>query len=68
MEETQHSRITDTIAWFRHKLQMPTPSSTDLILAGLNDITHALQNPSAGSPLAPRSDSHVQALKDLTTS
>jgi hypothetical protein len=44
---------------------MPLASSNDLILAGLHDITQALQHPSPGSPLAPLTDSHVAALQQL---
>jgi hypothetical protein len=46
---------------------MPLASSTDLILAGINDIVHALNHPSPGSPLAPLTDSQVAALRQLTT-
>ena len=63
---TRNIRICDTVAWFPTKVTMPLASSTDLILAGIQDIVHALKNPSHGSPLAPRTDSQVQALMDLT--
>jgi hypothetical protein len=46
---------------------MPLASSTDLVMAGIQDIIQALQNPTANSPLAPRTDSQVQALQDLTS-
>ena len=46
---------------------MPLASSTDLVIAGLHDIVHALNHPSANSPLAPSTDSQVQALLDLTS-
>jgi hypothetical protein len=46
---------------------MPFASSTDLVMASIQDIIQALQNPTANSPLAPRTDSQVQALQDLTS-
>jgi hypothetical protein len=46
---------------------MPLASSTDLILAGITDILHALNHPSPSSPLPPLTDSHVAALRQLTT-
>ena len=45
---------------------MPLASSNDLILAGVHDIVHALRNPSPGSALAPLTDSHHEALQQLT--
>jgi len=42
-------------------------SSTDCILARINNIVHALQFPSPNLPLAPFCDSQVQALKQLMT-
>jgi hypothetical protein len=65
--ETRASRNCDTLPWFPTKVTMPLASSTDLILAGINDIVNALNNPSPGSPLAPLSDSHVAKLQQLTT-
>jgi hypothetical protein len=41
---------------------MPLASSTNLILAGINNIINVLNNPSPGSPSAPLSDSHVAKL------
>jgi hypothetical protein len=46
---------------------MSLASSTDLVMAGIQDIIQALQNPTTNSPLAPCTDSHVQALQDLTS-
>jgi hypothetical protein len=65
--ETRSVRICDTISWFPTKVTMPLASSTDLILAGIKDILHALHNPSPGSALAPLTDSHTAALHQLTT-
>jgi hypothetical protein len=65
--DTRHERICDTILWFPTKVTMPLASSTDLVMAGIQDIIQALQNPTANSPLAPRTDSQVQALQDLTS-
>ena len=63
--ETRAKRICDTITWFPTKVTMPHSSSTDLILASLQDIAKALKNPAARSPLAPRSDSQTTALQTL---
>jgi len=41
--------------------------SIDLLLAGITDVTTALQNPSANSPLALLSDSQSAALQQLMT-
>jgi hypothetical protein len=65
--ETRGERICETISWFPTKVTMPLASSTDLILAGIQDIVRALHNPTQGSPIAPLTDSHVQALQQLTT-
>ena len=50
---TRTIRICDTVAWFPTKVTMPSASSTDLVLAGIQDIVNALKKPSQGSPLAP---------------
>jgi hypothetical protein len=67
--ETRASHNCNTLSWFPTKVTtMPLASSTDLILAGINDIVNALNNnPSPGSPLAPLIDSHVAKLQQLTT-
>jgi hypothetical protein len=64
--DTRAERICDTLSWFPTKVTMPIASSNDLILAGIQDIVSALQNPSPGSALAPLTDSHVEALLTLT--
>ena len=46
---------------------MPIASSNDLILAGIQDILQALKNPSPKSPIASLTDSHHNALTQLTT-
>jgi hypothetical protein len=65
--ETRTERICDTVSWFPKKVTMPIASSNQLILAGIQDILHALQHPSPGSPLSPLTDSHVHSLRQLTT-
>ncbi|KAI2496471.1 hypothetical protein MHU86_18012 [Fragilaria crotonensis] len=67
MWDTRATRVCDTLAWFPTKCPMPLASSTDLILAGIRDILHALRNPTPGSPLAPLTDSHYDALTQLTS-
>jgi len=47
------------------KVPMPTASSIDLVVAGIQGITNALQNPLANSPLAPLNDSQGTALQQL---
>jgi hypothetical protein len=64
---TQSERVADTLAWFPTRIQMPTISSADLLLAATKDLITALQNPSPGSPLAPTTDSQTAALKQLLT-
>jgi hypothetical protein len=63
--ETRALRIIDTLTWFPSKVKLPNSSSTDIILSCLQDILHALNNPSPKSPLAPRTDTQTQALHDL---
>ena len=63
--ETRRERDTDTLSWFPHGVRMPTPSATDRISAGINDIATALQHPTPGSPLSPLTTSQVAALQDL---
>ncbi|KAI2502091.1 Reverse transcriptase (RNA-dependent DNA polymerase) [Fragilaria crotonensis] len=65
--ETRATRICDTLTWFPTKTTMPLASFNDLILAGIHDILHALCHPSPGSPLAPLTDSHHEALLQLTS-
>jgi hypothetical protein len=66
MWDIRATRICDTLAWFPTKVQMPLASFNDLILSGIHDIVHALRHPSAGAPLAPLTDSHVNAITTLT--
>jgi hypothetical protein len=51
--DTKRELICDTLKWFPTKVTMPLALSMDLVMAGVQDIVHALQNPSANSPLAP---------------
>ena len=64
--DTRATCICDTLTWFPTKTTMPLASSNDLIIAGIKDIVHALNNPSPGLPPAPLTDSHHNALTDLT--
>jgi hypothetical protein len=65
--ETRDVRVCDTVTWFPTKVVMPKSSSTDMILASLRDIAHALQNLEPHSPLIPQSNSHKSALEQLIT-
>jgi hypothetical protein len=51
--DTQQTRITDTLSWFPSKVTVPLASSTDLVIAGINNIIQALTHPSTNSPLSP---------------
>jgi hypothetical protein len=65
--ETRAKQICDAVSWFPTKVTMPLASSNDLILASLADLTHAIANPSASSPLAPLTVSHVATLQLIQT-
>ena len=65
--DTRATRICDTLTWFPTKVAMPLALSNDLILAGIQDIIQALRNPSPKSPIAQLTDSHHDALSQLTT-
>jgi hypothetical protein len=65
--DTRAVRICDTLTWYPTKVRMPASSTTDTILACLQDIAYALQNPSPASALAPRTDTQSKALIDLIT-
>ena len=58
--------ICNTVSWFPTKVMMLLTSSNDLILTSICNIMAALHNPLPGSPLAPLTESHVTALKQLT--
>ena len=60
------SRICDTLTWLPTKLTLPVASSDDRILAGIQTIVQALQQPAPASPLAPLPATHHDALLRLT--
>jgi Reverse transcriptase (RNA-dependent DNA polymerase) len=62
---TKAERVCDTISWFPTKVQIPTASSADTIQACLEQIVVCLRNPAAGSPLAPLTNTHVEALQTI---
>jgi hypothetical protein len=62
---TKAERVCDTISWFPTKVQIPTASSADTIQACLEQIVVCLQNPAAGSPLAPLANTHIEALQTI---
>jgi hypothetical protein len=64
--ESRAVRICDTVTWYPTKVTMPDSSSTATIVACLKDIVNALQHPSPQSPLSPLTDTHNQALRDIT--
>ena len=65
--KTSAERICDTISWFPTKTTIPTASSADTILACLQQIVDCLQKPAAGSPLAPLTGTHVEAIDRIRT-
>ena len=65
--ETRATRICDTISWFPTKITMPLASPTDLILAGVQDIVQALNDPAPATVFKNLNDSHVEALRQLTS-
>jgi len=64
METCAHC-ICDMMTWLPTKVPMPTALSIDLVLARIQDITIALQNLLANSPLAPLTDNQGAALQQL---
>jgi hypothetical protein len=42
--DTQRERKADTLSWFLTHIQMPIAGTTDLVIAGINDIARALEN------------------------
>jgi hypothetical protein len=62
---TRSEHVADTLAWFPTRVVMPTLSSLELALAAAKDLVKALRHPTAGSPLAPSTDSQTAALKQL---
>ena len=65
MQDTQAVRITDTIAWFPDRLPVPTPSTDELILAGIHAIHQALIHPTADSTIAPLAPATLTALQNI---
>jgi hypothetical protein len=51
MCESQKERITDTLTWVPQHIPVPSVSNTELIVAGLNDVTTALQSPSINTSI-----------------
>ena len=47
MRDTQGERITDTLSWFPQHIPLPTATSTEIIVAGLQDVVQELQTPTA---------------------
>jgi hypothetical protein len=63
--DTRNERVCDTLEWFPSTDTLPLASSVDLIIAAANNIVHALNHPSAGSPLAPLADIEVETLRSI---
>ena len=61
------------VEWFPTKINMPTPSTEDIIIAKLNDIAHALRNPAKPAPVlsddittSEKLESIVKMLQNIT--
>jgi hypothetical protein len=62
---TNAERVADTLACFPTATVVPIHSSTDLIMAAAQDLTHALLHPVPSSPLSPLADSQRHRLLQL---
>ena len=60
-------QICDTISWYPTKVNLPTVTNSDLILATLQDILNILQNPLPDRSLPPLDPTQVQILLDTST-
>lgn len=63
---TKAERITDTLEWFPHYVNMPTSSDLELLVAATTDILNILKNPKKNSPLPPLTQLQSQQLQELT--
>ena len=66
MWDTQRERKADKLTWFPTHLQMPHASKTDLAVAGVKDITQALQQPTNDPQCYPLTQREVPTLQDLS--
>ena len=64
---TNSVRISDTVSWIPHNIQMPTSSATDIIVAAAKDLTQALHQTSSSPLLPPANTETRKALTTLTT-
>ncbi|EEC51526.1 predicted protein [Phaeodactylum tricornutum CCAP 1055/1] len=67
INSTTSERIADTLTWFPSKVQMPTTSSRDTVVAAARNLATALSNPTPASPLAPLATQERVALQQLST-
>ena len=63
--ETQAERISDTVAWFPTKLELPQASPLEEAAAAARDLIDALTRAHPGVPLLELSDSNRNALRQL---
>jgi hypothetical protein len=66
MQDTNAERITDTLSWFPRNVTLPTATSTELIVAALQDVTHELQNQRPENSIINISDTNTEILKSIT--
>ena len=67
MRETQAERITDTLTWFPKHVPLPTATSTELIVAGLQDVVEELQNPTVPNSIINIDNTKRKTLQKITT-
>ena len=67
IDDTQSTRVTDTIEFFPSKTNMPRLSSQDAAIRAAQELTAALQHPHPAMPIAPLSNTNRNALKQLAT-
>ena len=53
------------VEWFPTKVTMPSPSTEDIIIAKLNDIAHALRNPTKPAPVLSNDVTTSEKLKSI---
>ena len=66
MRETQSERITDTLTWFPKHVPLPTATSTELIVAGLQDVVEELQNPTVPNAIINVDNNKRNTLKKIS--
>ena len=66
MRDTQGERITDTLSWFPQHIPLPTATSTEIIVASLQDVVQELQAPTAPNAILQLDNNKRAELIDIT--